>query len=301
MEEQRIYVSINDAVKAVFGSGVTVAAKRGVSGGDINAASCAELSNGERVFIKSNRSKDVDFFVCESEGLEAIERTDTLRVPKVLAVGKDVQEGAFLMLAYVPSVHKNGDYWEALGEGLFAMHHADTKSLVPGGKYGFYKDNYIGARRQVNTPKDGWVDFFRECRLEPRVKETESYFDSDMRKRILTLFDRLDRWIAEPKVPSLLHGDLWGGNVLCGSDGSAWLIDPAAYVGAAEADLAMTELFGGFSGEFYRAYFARAGKEPGYEDRRELYNLYHLLNHLAMFGRSYYVSVERIVKRYTWL
>ena len=108
----------------------------------------------------------------------------------------------------------------------------------------------------------------------------------------------MDELLVEPEQPSLLHGDLWSGNVITGNDGKAWLIDPAVYVGHAEADLAMTELFGGFPPAFYDAYKEAAKLQPGYAKRRDLYNLYHLLNHLNMFGRSYYPSVMRIVNSY---
>ena len=109
---------------------------------------------------------------------------------------------------------------------------------------------------------------------------------------------RLEDYLTEPEAPSLLHGDLWGGNFVTGPDGYAWLIDPAVYVGHAEADLAMTELFGGFAPNFYASYREANPVAPGYADRRELYNLYHLLNHLNLFGGGYYGSVMRIIKRY---
>ena len=108
----------------------------------------------------------------------------------------------------------------------------------------------------------------------------------------------LDRYLVEPEKPSLVHGDLWSGNFITGSDGQAWLIDPAVYVGHAEADLAMTELFGGFHPRFYAAYREVNPLQPGYEQRRDLYNLYHLLNHLNLFGRGYLSSVLRILSRY---
>ena len=126
----------------------------------------------------------------------------------------------------------------------------------------------------------------------------EQYFEASERRMINNLLERLDTLLIEPEYPSLLHGDLWSGNFMTGDDGKAWLIDPAVYVGHAEADIAMTELFGGFSEEFYSAYRETAPMQAGYEDRRDLYNLYQLLNHLNMFGGSYLSSVRRIVRRY---
>ena len=112
------------------------------------------------------------------------------------------------------------------------------------------------------------------------------------------LMEHLDEYLVEPEQPSLLHGDLWGGNFLTGPDGQAWLIDPAPYVGCAEADIAMTELFGGFSGAFYSAYRESGLLMPGYEDRRDIYNLYHMLNHLNLFGGSYLLAVKKMIARF---
>ena len=120
-------------------------------------------------------------------------------------------------------------------------------------KYGFVADNYIGAAIQINTPKKSWVEFFRECRLLPQLRMADRYLDTGLRRKADRLLAHLDRYLREPEFPSLVHGDLWGGNVLCGSDGRAWLIDPAAYVGDFETDLGMTELFGRFPSAFYRA------------------------------------------------
>ena len=117
-------------------------------------------------------------------------------------------------------------------------------------------------------------------------------------KRIGRFLDHIDEILVEPEYPSLLHGDLWAGNVITGNDGRAWLIDPAVYVGHAEADIAMTELFGGFPPAFYDAYQERIPLQPGYERRRDVYNLYHLVNHLNMFGRMYLSEVKRIVGRF---
>ena len=184
-------------------------------------------------------------------------------------------------------------------QNLAAMHNADTSIYFEkGGKFGFFQDNFIGARPQVNTPCDSWISFFRDNRLAPQFKDADSYFDSSDRALITKLLDHLEDFLIEPEKPSLLHGDLWRGNVMCGPDGKAMLIDPACYVGHAEADLAMTELFGGFPPEFYEAYCNSRPLQPGYENRRDLYNLYQLLNHLNLFGPSYLEPVKSIVAEY---
>ena len=140
------------------------------------------------------------------------------------------------------------------------------------------------------------MEFFRSQRLLPRLELTQQYFTPEDRRRARYLLDHLEAYLEEPAYPSLLHGDLWCGNVMLGSDGEAVLIDPAAAVGNREFDLAM--LFGGFEPAFYDAYQEAAPLAPGYSERRDLYNLYHLLNHLSLFGRAYLTAVTRIIRHY---
>ena len=203
----------------------------------------------------------------------------------------------FLLLKYIESAKPVKDFWEDFAQNLASLHNADTKTFAP--HFGFFMDNYIGAKAQSNTPSPSWIKFFRDQRLEPQFKAASSYFDNKDKAQITKLLDHLEDFLIEPEKPSLLHGDLWSGNVMCSTDGKAMLIDPACYVGHAEADLAMTELFGGFSQEFYKAYNDVRPLQPGYENRRDLYNLYHLLNHLNMFGTAYLGPVKSIVAEYT--
>ena len=130
------------------------------------------------------------------------------------------------------------------------------------------------------------------------MKMADHYFDKEDKRRCWRILDHLEEFLIEPEFSSLLHGDLWSGNVIVDSMGEPMFIDPAVYVGHHEADLAMTALFGGFAPSFYEAYHEVIPKDPGYADRRELHDLYHLLNHLNLFGGAYLVSVRRILKRY---
>ena len=173
------------------------------------------------------------------------------------------------------------------------MHAADV-----GGEFGFAHENRIGATRQINTPHDTWISFYRDCRLKPQFDMASGYLSAPDRQKADWLLSHLDRYLTEPERPSLIHGDLWAGNMITGNDGKGWLIDPAVYWGHPEADIAMTELFGGFPRQFYDAYRSAGCLEAGYADRRDLYNLYHLLNHLNMFGSGYLGSVRRILNRY---
>ena len=293
-------MSILSELQALYGSDVRITRRAHVSGGDINDACILYLSDGQEIFMKSNRITHADFFVTEAEGLRAIASTKTLRVPQVLARGTDEAEGcAFLLMEAVTGAPQARDFWEAFGHGLAKMHLADTTAFVNGGRYGFTQDNYIGAGEQRNTPADSWITFFREHRLRPQMERAAHYFDAHLRKQCESLLEHLEDLLTEPERPSLLHGDLWGGNFMTGPDGHAWLIDPAAYVGHAEADLAMTELFGGFHPRFYAAYEEINPLQKGYDTRRDIYNLYHLLNHLNLFGPGYLGSVARIVERFS--
>lgn len=293
------YNSLQDAIVSILGEEVNIIKESFVGGGDINQASCLYLSNGERLFLKSNSVANRSFFDAEEEGILAIASTGAVDTPKLLCKGTDKERNiSFLLMDMIESAGPVKDHWEIFGRELAHMHLSDTKGFVSDGIYGFDNDNYIGASRQINRPKDSWITFFRECRLEPQFKMAEDYFDNGFIRNALCLMDKLDKILIEPIKPSLLHGDLWSGNIMTNAIGKAMLIDPAVYVGHAEADIAMTELFGSLPGAFYKAYEDVNPLQPGYKERRDLYNLYHLLNHLNLFGSSYLFSVMRTVKKY---
>lgn len=293
------FTSLASAITSLFGEDTKVETAVPISGGDINEAYSLTLTGGMRIFMKANKKENLSFFTAESEGLRAIARTQAIGTPRILGVGMDENRGgcSFLLLEFIRGEGRQANYWEDFARQLSAMHRASTDGLATNGIYGFVGDNYIGRRRQRNTGYESWIAFFRDCRLEPQFRDAQRYFEKEDWKRIGRLLDHLDDILVEPETPSLLHGDLWGGNVIAGNDGRAWLIDPAVYVGHAEADLAMTELFGGFSPAFYGAYKEVSPLQPGYERRRDVYNLYHLLNHLNMFGRGYLSEVKRILDR----
>ena len=288
----RRYTSLDSAIKEIWGADRTVERRSRVSGGDINEAYALTLNDGTVLFMKTNTVSAISFFEAEEAGLEAIRATGTIGVPEVLGLGTD-SGFSFLLMEYISGRPQIRDFWETFAAELAAMHNADA-----GEYFGFTSDNWIGAGRQINTPHKEWITFFRECRLRPQFQAARDYFSSEDRKRINSLLSKLDRYLIEPAKPSLLHGDLWAGNMITGNDGKGWLIDPAVYYGHPEADIAMTQLFGGYSHRFYAAYRQFTDMEPGYEDRRDLYNLYHLLNHLNLFGSGYLGSVQRILRRY---
>ncbi len=284
-----MFDSLENAISDVFGSGVTITGRRPIGGGDINDAYELRLSDGDHVFMKSNSVSRLPFFTAEVRGLEAIKKTGAIGTPEALAVGTDSGVGAFLLLRFIESGPRIAEYWETFGRELAAMHQVKQEN------YGFEEDNFIGATPQRNDRRDSFLEFFRDMRLKPQFDMADHYFSSGDRKQIEKLLCNMDRYYIEPDHPSLIHGDLWSGNHMTGSDGKVWIIDPATYVGHPEADLAMTELFGRCPEAFYDAYKEVSPLQPGYEKRRDFYNLYQLLNHLNLFGVSYLSSVRRIL------
>ena len=299
------YLSLAEALVSLFGKTIAINRTDRVSGGDINKAYALSLNNGKRIFMKANAKQNAAFFTAEAAGLCAIASTGTIGTPEILCTGTDDGEDvgySFLLLKYIESGKPCSNYWEDFARKLAALHNADTSGFFDDGssssRFGFFQDNFVGARPQTNTPCDSWISFFRDNRLAPQFKAADSYFTTHDRELNTKLLDNLEKFLLEPEKPSLLHGDLWSGNAMCSPDGKAMLIDPACYVGHAEADLAMTELFGGFPQVFYEAYREARPLQPGYEERRDLYNLYQLLNHLNLFGPSYLSAVQSVVAEY---
>lgn len=296
------YVSLGEALGACAGEGTKIKDRRAVHGGDCNDAYLLTLTDGRRIFLKSNHIGNAHFFTAEARGLRAIAETKAIAVPKVLACGTDKEtQTVFLLMEYIEEGKKRADFFEAFGRNLAAMHRATPPVQMPAGRpCGFDEDNIIGFRPQVNTPHADWISFYRDCRLLPQLRDAQAagYLSKEDLRQADSVMSRLDRWLIEPEAASLVHGDLWGGNYMTGTDGSAMLIDPAAYIGHREVDLAMSEMFGGFPAAFYRAYQEAYPLQPGYEDRRPLYDLYQMLNHLNQFGGSYLGSVRRILQRY---
>lgn len=246
-----------------------------VAGGCIHR--CYRVTiGGKPGFIKANEARFADAFAAEADGLEAL-RAARVRAPQALRHGTQGPY-AFLLLEFL-DLKGSGD-WAALGR-MLAQAHRQT-----GPAFGWARDNYIGSTPQRNGWRDDWRTFFAERRLAPQLELGRSKgFAIDLGKA-------LDALQSHRPQPSLLHGDLWSGNVAFTPDGAPVLFDPAVYYGDREADLAMTELFGGFPDEFYAAYEAAYPLEPGYSLRKHVYNLYHLLNHLNLFGGGYLGQVR---------
>jgi fructosamine-3-kinase len=266
-----------------------------VGGGDISRVARLQLASGVQVLIKWRASSLPGLFTAERRGLELLHSVQALRVPAVLAQAEATAScPAFIALEWLEPGSKSATGAAALGTGLAAQHH------VLGAAFGMDHDNFIGANPQPNRQRDNWVDFFREQRLgfQMELAGRNKVLSAARARRLESLLKRLGDWLPPHPPASLLHGDLWGGNWLVTASGQPALIDPAVYYGHREADLAFTELFGGFPGAFYAAYKAAWSLEPGHEERKDLYNLYHLLNHLNLFGEGYGGSVDSILQRY---
>ena len=281
------------------GAPVEVTRAEAVSGGSIHDAFRARLSDGRSVFVKGSRRLSREVFEREAEGLAALEEAGALRVPRSPLAGSSAGI-SFLILEWVETGSRGAGFFEAFGGGLARLHRATAERGAHDGRFGFSHDNWIGATPQPNRWQGDWVEFWRRHRLghQLRLARERGLSDPSLDRLGDELSDRLERWIDLPdEPPCLLHGDLWGGNYLVDEGGRAVLIDPAVYYGHREADLAMTRLFGGFAPAFYSAYEEEWPLPPGSEERLAIYELYHLLNHLNLFGSSYRGSCLAILRR----
>lgn len=240
-------------------------------------------------FVKLNTAATLDMFAAEFEGLQTLNAAKTIKTPAPLCYGTS-DDYAYLVTEYLPL---GGEIDSAkLGEQLAAMHGHCHKT------YGWHRDNTIGTTPQANPPMNDWTEFWRQYRLGYQLGLAA---DSGYSGELQTLGEQLllscHRLFDDYRpAASLLHGDLWSGNAGALPDGTPVIFDPAVYYGDRETDLAMTELFGGFSPAFYAAYNAHAPLDSGYKVRKHFYNLYHILNHLNLFGGGYRQQAEQAMR-----
>ncbi len=280
--------AIVEALRETVGHGLEARGRQPVGGGCINAAWTLETSAGA-FFVKLNDAASEAMFAAEAAGLAVLAAAGAVRVPRPVCHGR-AGERAYLVLERLEL--RGGDRTSAarLGRELAALHATHAEA------FGWSRDNTIGSTPQPNGWLNEWVGFWRERRLGFQL-DLAGRHGHPLRggERLL---DRLDALLAgHDPAPSLLHGDLWGGNWAALPDGAPVLFDPAVYHGDREADLAMTELFGGFDAAFYAAYREAAPLDAGYPVRRDLYNLYHVLNHLNLFGGGYAGQAQRLIDR----
>ncbi|MDX1618005.1 MAG: fructosamine kinase family protein [Balneolaceae bacterium] len=276
--------------------GQSIRSSRSASGGSINRAAVIELEQEGRCFLQWNRSADPEMFAREVEGLRRLSDAGTdLIVPDVIDQGVAGEDTGYLLMEYVEEGSPGSTSSGAFGRSLAALHRNSSENE----QYGLDHDNFIGKLPQSNDWHENWVDFFVEERMEPQLEMAlqSGRLSPGIRKAFQQMYRRLpDIFPDEP--PSLLHGDLWGGNYFFDSEGRAAVYDPAVYYGHREIELAFTHLFGGFSSGFYSAYDEAWPIEPGFEGRKEIYNLYPLLVHTNLFGGHYGSRVQSIVRQF---
>ncbi len=283
----RVLADIVSAIEQATGQAFELAEQRQSSGGCINQGMILADRVGRRFFVKLNDSRSEAMFAAEAEGLEELDAAAAIRVPRPITHGI-AGNRAFLVLEWLP-LGGDGDGAE-LGRRLADLHRSTWSC------FGWRRDNTIGSTPQSNPATTDWFEFYGKHRLGHQLRLAES---NGAPIRLISSGERL---IAElvsffpgyRPVPSLLHGDLWGGNYGF-AGGEPVLFDPAVYYGDREADLAMTELFGGFPADFQAAYQDAWPLDPGYAERKTLYNLYHVLNHFNMFGGGYAGQAQNMV------
>ncbi len=264
-----------------------------VSGGSINSAAKVVLDDDRACFLKWNRSADPDMFAKEEKGLQLLKSAGTdIRIPQAFMTGK-IDNMGFLLQEFITEGGANHNSAEQFGQALAVLHQQHKE------KFGLDHDNYIGKLPQSNRWHESWVNFFVEERMQPQLKMATDAgkLGSDTVAHFELMYKQLPN-IFPNEQPGLLHGDLWGGNYFFDANGQATIYDPAVYYGHREIELAFTYLFGGFPGAFYNAYDEAYPMASGFNQRKDVYNLYPLLVHTNLFGGSYARQVEGIVKRF---
>lgn len=282
-----MWTEIAQHISKVTEKEFSVNSYRSVSGGCINQG-YAVTDNNRTYFVKLNSSSQVAMFEAEARGLQQLLETATIRVPKPICWG--TASDAYIVLEWLELNGKGRQSWQEMGRILAAMHqHTSSKG------FGWDINNTIGSTPQINTWTADWTEFYARHRLGYQFQlagQRGGHFPQQ--ERLLSAIPQL---LADYQPqPSLVHGDLWGGNAAFTTNGEPVIFDPATYYGDREVDVAMTELFGGFPSAFYRGYNEVFPLDPGYEKRKTLYNLYHILNHFNLFGGSYESQANRMIQ-----
>jgi len=276
------------AVERATGRAFKVRDSRSMGGGCINQA--VLVSDGKRsFFVKLNAASKLSMFEAEAAGLDDMRAADAIRVPEPVCTGSS-DGNAWFVMEYIPMGGRSNA--RLAGEQLALMHRKQADA------FGWRMDNTIGSTPQPNDWMNDWVAFWREQRLGFQLQlAARNGHGGALQSRGEKLLSSFDRLLDHDPVPSLLHGDLWGGNIGYDREGNPVIFDPAVYFGDREADLAMTELFGGFGTAFYETYDAVWPIDRGYAVRKTLYNLYHILNHLNLFGGGYAGQAQGMIDR----
>lgn len=279
------WAEISTSLQQSAGSGKIIN-RSSVSGGSINSAFRVDTER-HSYFVKLNRESLLPMFEAEAEGLNELRKPSAIRVPEPVFCGAG-HGYAWIVTEYILFGRGNGDSEARFGQQFAAMHRYSSD------RFGWHRDNTIGSTPQINQWGSDWVAFYREHRLGYQLDLAASNgFKGSLQTKGERLMAGLDSFFdSYSPEPSLMHGDLWGGNKGVDEDGNPVIFDPAVYYGDREADLAMTSLFGGFSSRFYEAYDEAWPLDEGCRVRKTLYNLYHILNHANLFGGGYAMQAE---------
>jgi fructosamine-3-kinase len=282
-----MWTAIAQQISAKTGTDFTIKDRRSVGGGCINQA--YQITDGrQRFFVKLNGASQVAMFEAEALGLREMYDSQTIRVPQPIGWGT-AEGSAYLVLEWLDLGNSKESSWRRMGENLAAMHRVTQAK-----GFGWHQGNTIGATPQPNPWTASWLEFFREHRLEHQFRLARRRGGRFPRQE--ELLQALPELLAgHSPAPALVHGDLWSGNAAVTTEGDPVILDPATYYGDREVDLAMTELFGRFPTAFYEGYQAAYPLDPGYAQRKTLYNLYHILNHFNLFGGGYESQANRMI------
>lgn len=268
----------------------TIRDRRGVGGGSINE-SYVVADGDRRYFLKLNQPTQSEMFAAEALGLQQMHQTETILVPAPICWG-ETESHSYIVLEYLDLAGRGDSAaWGEMGRQLAAMHRQGS-----GDRFGWQRNNTIGATPQLNPWGENWAEFFAEHRIGYQVRLGRRRGGDFPQPEVAIAAVREVLGDRQPE-PSLVHGDLWGGNAAITAAGEPAIFDPAAYYGDREVDLAMTEMFGGFPPAFYKGYDAAWAIDPGYSQRKEIYNLYHVLNHFNLFGGGYGYQASRTFDR----
>jgi len=271
----------------------TIAHKSSLSGGSINIAfQISDDKTGSKYFVKLNDMSELPMFEAEADGLRELAATQAIRIPEPVCAGVSSTH-SWLVTEYIQLGRAQAASSALLGQQLAALHRTTCQN------FGWFRDNTIGSTTQINRQDNNWVAFYRRHRLKFQLDlAARNGYSGSLQDKGQRLMVGLEQFFESyTPEPSLLHGDLWGGNCSFDEEGRPVIFDPAVYYGDREADIAMTELFGGFSAEFYAAYNEAWPLDDGYNVRKNLYNLYHILNHANLFGGSYVSQAESMTDR----
>jgi fructosamine-3-kinase len=284
-----MWTEIDSQISQVTGSKFHTQQQKSVSGGCINQG--YQISNGEQTyFVKLNQASQIQMFEAEFFGLQQMFSTQTIRIPKPICWGI-ADNSSYIVLEWLEMGSGNSKSWQELGKNLAKLHKTTSQQ-----GFGWDLNNTIGSTPQINTWTNNWAEFYTKHRLGYQFQQAlRRGGNFPQHQQLLAVIPQL---LADYQPqPSLVHGDLWGGNAGFTSTGEPVIFDPATYYGDREVDIAMTELFGGFPAEFYQGYNQEFPLDSGYNQRKTLYNLYHIINHFNLFGGGYNSQANRMISQ----